>query len=331
MNHHFQTRNGVVRICDDGHLQQRVSRRTDIFPTLLMGLVAFLGSQNIDRAEAATPAVSGQWGRDMLFFEPPSSGPGPVLKAKRQGNRSFAPDLPCCGIVQTWFGDPNNPVLKPEAASAVRKFGELSLQGTVLPDLHSMCRPEPPPFVLALQYGVLVIQQMDEVKFIYLLNNTIRRVRMHSLHPGNLTPSWTGDSIGHYDGDTLVVDTVGITTAPFSTVDAFGTPHGPNMHVIERYHLIDGRTAAEQQARHGAKFTSAPAFARGLIDSDTNLPGLQVEFTVEDPSTFTMPWSGHVTYRGVLGIWPEAVCAENPYAYYSGATTAVPHAEVPDF
>ena len=301
------------------------------FRMLLPWFVAISGFANLTCAEAAVPAISGQWGRDMLFFEPPASGPGPVVKAQRERNGVPAPEVPCCGIVQSWFGDPNNPILRPEAANAVRRFTELSLQGTVLPDLHSTCRPEPPPYVLALQYGVLVIQQKDEVKLIYLLNNTVRRVRMNASHPANLTPGWTGDSVGHYEGDTLVVDTVGIRTAPFSTVDAFGTPHGQNLHVVERYRLIDGRVAAKEQSRNGAKFTPAPAFARGLIDPDTDRPGLQVEFTVEDSTAFTMPWSGRVTYRSVLGVWPEAVCAENPYALYLGQTTSVPVAQFPDF
>lgn len=46
---------------------------------------------------------------------------------------------------------------------------------------------------------------------------------------------------------------------------------------------------------------------------------------------FTVPWSGRVTYRNVLGVWPEAICAEYPYAYYSGAATIVPEAKIPDF
>jgi hypothetical protein len=301
------------------------------FRTLLGWFVAIAGLADITRAEAGVPAISGQWGRDMLFFEPPASGPGPVVKAQRQRNGALAPELPCCGIVQSWFGEPNNPILRPETANAVRRFTELSLQGTVLPDLHSTCRPEPPPYVLALHYGVLVIQQKDEVKFIYLLNNTVRRVRMNASHPRNLTPSWAGDSVGHYEGDALVVDTVGIRTAPFSTVDPFGTPHGQNLHVVERYRLIDGHSAAKEQSRNGAKFTPAPAFARGLIDPDTTRPGLQVEFTVEDPMAFTIPWSGRVTYRSVLGAWPEAVCAENPYAYYSDKATTVPEAQISDF
>jgi hypothetical protein len=284
-----------------------------------------------ETAHADVHALSGQWGRDMLFFEPPASGAGPVMRAVRKPDGTFSPAVPCCGIVQSWFGDPDNPILKPNAKAAVRRNSELSLQGTVLPDLHTLCRPEPPPFVLGLHYGVLILQQKNELQLLYLLYNTVRRVRMNVPHRKDVTPSWTGDSVGHYDGDTLVVDTVGIKAAPFSTVDGFGTPHSEALHVIERYHLIDGGAAARSQDENGGKPTPTPTFGRGIIDPDTSKPGLQVDFTVEDPNVFTAPWSGRITYRRVTGVWPEAVCQENPHEYYSGRDAAIPEATKPDF
>jgi len=56
-------------------------------------------------------------------------------------------------------------------------------------------------------------------------------------------------------------------------------------------------------------------YGRGTIDPDTAKKGLQVEFTVEDPGVFTTPWSGRVTYRRVIGDWPEAICAEHPAVF----------------
>src|SRR5438132_2781929 len=96
------------------------------------------------------PDLSGQWGRDMLFFEPPPSGPGPVVNSVRKADGTMVPLDACCGIVNPWAGDHANPILKPETAEAVRKFGTLALSGTVAPELHNTCWPEPPPFVLSL-------------------------------------------------------------------------------------------------------------------------------------------------------------------------------------
>jgi hypothetical protein len=55
-------------------------------------------------------------------------------------------------------------------------------------------------------------------------------VRLHAAHPANLQPSWYGDSVGHWEGDTLVVDTVGLNDRTW--VDGFGTPHTDKIHVV---------------------------------------------------------------------------------------------------
>jgi len=272
---------------------------------------------------------SGQWGRDFLHFEPPASGPGPIVNSIRKADGTIVARDPCCAGGGMWLGDYTNPILKPEAAEAVKKYGDLAVGGKVAPDLHNSCWPEPPPFVMTLQFGVLIVQLRDEVTLIYLLHNTIRHVPLNASHPDNLTPSWQGHSVGWYEGDTLVIDTVGIKVAPFSTIDAFGTPHSKALHVVERYRLIDGEAAAEAQRKHGDPNMRGLVYGRGTIDPDTAKKGLQVEFTVEDPGVFTMPWSGRVTYRRVIGDWPEAICAENPH--FSGTDAAVPTAHAPDF
>ena len=63
---------------------------------------------------------------------------------------------------------------------------------------------------------------------------------MNQPHPAHVTPSWFGDSVGHYEGDTLVVDTIGIRTdRPYAMVDHYGTPYTEALHVVERYRLLD--------------------------------------------------------------------------------------------
>jgi hypothetical protein len=136
----------------------------------------------------------------------------------------------------------------------------------------------------------------------------------------------------------LVIDTIGEKVGPLSMVDRFGTPFSTALHVIERYRLIDGAMARNLQRKHESTFFgpegSSPLtneYGRGDIDPDTMKPGLQVEITVDDPATFTTPWSGFVTYRHVLGEWPEAVCAENTQGSGSSWIVLVPRADKPDF
>src|ERR1700730_15607019 len=67
-------------------------------------------------------------------------------------------------------------------------------------------------------------------------------------------PSWQGESVGHYEGDTLVVDTNGQKVGPLSMIDRFGTPFSAALHVIERYRLIDGATARDLQLKHESAY-----------------------------------------------------------------------------
>jgi len=297
---------------------------------------AFVSSAWSAETLADLPDLSGSWGRSMLFFEPPASGPGPILNLVRKPDGSVVPADPCCTIVREWRGDSTSPILKPEAAEAVRKFAERSLSGGVTSDLHSNCFAEPPPYAMSVQFAVNILQQKNEIILIYLLHNTVRHVRLNASHPEKVTPSWQGDSVGWYDGDTLVVDTIGIKADPPSTVDAFGTPHTEALHVVERYRLIDGNIAAETQWKYGAPRIAREngGYGQGSIDQDTAKKGLQVAFTVEDAGVFTKPWSGTVTYRPLIpnpaiGHWPETICAEHPQ--FLGGNGSIPHADKPDF
>jgi hypothetical protein len=132
-----------------------------------------------------------------------------------------------------------------------------------------------------------------------------------------------------------VIDTIGIKPqGPLAVIDRYGTPFSDELHVVERYRLIDGAEAAEAMRRHRRTFTADPAQVRFDIygaefDWDTSRQGLQVEVTVEDPKIFTQPWKGLVTYRPQTR-WPEMVCAEN-LRESTGPDRDVPVANAPDF
>jgi hypothetical protein len=101
--------------------------------------------------------------------------------------------------------------------------------------------------------GMQMILEADRVTILYVYDHEVRRVRMNAPHPAQVTPSWFGDSVGHYEGDTLVIDTVGIKIGPFAMVDWYGTPHTAALHVVERYRLIDeeGRKGSRTTQCHG--------------------------------------------------------------------------------
>jgi hypothetical protein len=259
---------------------------------------------------------------------PPSSGPGPILSKLRRPDGT---------TIFSAIGDYTNPILLPQAAAIVEKSGARELSGIANPNPHNQCWPEPTPFILGIQMGMQLIQHKDEVILLYVSNNQVRRVLMNAPHSTHLTPTWQGESVGHYEGDTLVIDTIGQKVGPLSMTDRYGTPFSGALHLIERYRLIDGAIARDLQRKHEATYGASGSspfkneYGRGDIDSDPTKPGLQVEITVDDPGVFTTPWSAVITYRRVLGTLPEAVCAENMQGAGTAWVVLVPKAEKPAF
>jgi hypothetical protein len=289
---------------------------------------------------AAIPDFSGIWGDPYLFgIEPPLSGPGPVVNKSRRRQLFDADGLPLqatnAPLVSDPFqmvGDYANPVLKPQAAEEVKKHGEISLRGVAYPTPSNQCWPGGVPYVF-WNYGMQMLQQPHKITILYEEDHEVRHIRMNQPHPADVTPSWYGDSVGRYEGDTLVIDTVGIKVGPFAMVDMYGTPHTKALHVVERYRLLDYEAAKEAQERGGKKnFRLPPRIEEGWApDPNYKGKGLQLEFTVEDEGVFTTPWSATKTYRRVLREWPENDCAENTRSSYPGKDTAAPRADKPDF
>ena len=196
-------------------------------------------------------------------------------------------------------GDYTNPILKPEAADIVKRYGEISLAGVTYGNPANQCWPEPVPFIYK-NFGMMMLQEPDQITFLYDEGPDVRRVRMNGSHPSKVTPSWYGDSVGHYEGDTLVIDTVGQKRdRPFAMLDLYGTPYTEKLHVVERYRLIDYEAAQEGLARDAKENQRVP----GDLDPKYRGKFLQVMFTVEDEGVFTTPWSATITYRPAPTPW----------------------------
>jgi len=272
------------------------------------------------RSEGATiPDFSGLWWHPSLpGFEPMASGPTSVVNKSRRNGVSNYDQL---------VGDYTNPILQPWAADVVKKKGELSLAGTTYPNPANQCWPEPVPFIYK-NFATIILQRPDHITILYEQDHEVRQVRMNAQHPKNLKPSWYGDSVGHYEGDTLVVDTVAQKSGPFAMVDLYGTPYTKDMHIIERYRLLDYADAKDGLDRDTKENQHA-----GNDNINRNYRGkhLQVTFTVEDKGAFTTPWTATITYGRGSANWPETVCAENTHEYYNNKDSDVPTAKRPDF
>jgi len=234
------------------------------------------------------------------------------------------------GNTSQFVGDYANPILKPNAVEVVKKHGEISLSGVTYPTPANQCWPQPVPYIF-WNIGIQMLQQPTKVTFLYFFDHEVRHVHLNQSHPANVTPSFYGDSVGHYEGDTLVIDTVGIKPdRPFAMVDVYGTPYSKALHVVERYRLLDYE-AAKAALERDKENLRIPRNDSGLsVDEEYKGKGLQLQFTVEDEGVFTMPWSATMTYRRAMGKWPEYVCPENRYGYYAGKG-AIPFSDRPDF
>jgi hypothetical protein len=303
---------------DHVEVTMRVPRWSLILPVVLMAAPG-----QAENAKPTIPDFSGIWAH-MTWpdFEPPATGPGPIANRSR---RDGIPDI------FELVGDYASPILKPGAAEIVRQHGDISRTGTYYPTPSNQCWPGGVPFVL-FNIGMQMLQEPDKITILYSNDHEVRRVRLNEPHPTNVTPSWYGDSVGHYEGDTLVVDTVGVGIGPFAMMDMYGTPHSPALHIVERYRLLDYEAAkeAEERGQKGlSRYGRDPGLAR---NPNYKGKGLQLEFTVEDEGVLTQPWSASISYRRPLGDWPEMACAESDAGHFGGEKApAMPTAEKPDF
>jgi hypothetical protein len=197
------------------------------------------------------------------------------------------------------IADLSNPNLKPWVKERMKRDIDEILAGkksAFTP--QSSCVPAGVPFFMG--YGgpdpIIFLQTPRQVWMLWSEDNQVRRVFMDVPHATSLKPSWYGESVGHYEGDTLVVDTIGMNDKTF--VDVYRTPHTEKLHVVERWRMIDGGK------------------------------GMQAIFTVDDPDAFYEPWTAMRRYRRVQQRFYEKICPENNTHLFD---YHMPVADKPDF
>src|SRR4051794_35643470 len=202
----------------------------------------------------------------------PPSGPGPVTNDPRYPYVDNG-EARRRGIQPTYrVADLSNPILQPWAKEQMKKANDEVLAGKVPFRPRERCYPAGVPgfVVYTLVEPFYFLQTPKQVTIINTGGNEVRRVYLNVPHSKNPKPSWYGESVGHYEnGDTLVVDTIGLSTKTF--VDNYRTPHTDKLRVVERFKL----------------------------SGDGN--GIEVLITIEDPGAFTTPWSAIYRFRKIEG------------------------------
>ena len=271
------------------------------------------------QSPASVPDFSGVWRHGSLpWLIPPASGPGPVTNRSRRKDNGQSD-------YGSLVGDYTNPILQPWAAEVVKKKGELSLAGIVYPNPGNQCWPEPVPFLFK-HMAMQMLQLPDRIVMLFSEDHEIRIARLNDSHLAQAKPSWHGDAVGHYEGDTLVIDTVGVRTDhPYGMIDLFGTPYTEKLHVVERYRLLD-YDQAKGDLERGAKENWRPAGPVKVNEYKDKY--LQVHFMIEDAGAFARSWTATMIYLRDRGEWPEVACAENRFGFEHAD---VPNAAKPDF
>ena len=239
----------------------------------------------------------------------PGGGPGPVMSDKAhpyRPNGGFEGLAP--GGATFRIADLSNPILKPSAIESMRKANELAAAGKQAYEARASCHPGGVPgyLVMGRVNPMYIVQGKRTVVLINEGGPEVRHIYLDVPHTAHPKISPYGESIGHYEGDALVVDTIGLSADTY--IDNYRTPHTTQEHVIERYRLING----------GA--------------------GLQVDIRVEDPGTFNMAWSARQVYRkgqpleSLNGQLLEAICSENNPNFLDPASVSpIPVAGTADF
>ena len=187
------------------------------------------------------------------------------------------------GEVGLWFGDFGGGRGTGEMPFQAWSRGVFEYRRVNELEPHARCKVSGVVREFQTPYGVDIVD-IPETKVIYLMDvggpHTVRTIYLDGReHPKDFVPTGYGHSVGRWEGDTLIVDTVGFSEKFW--LDRAGSPHTEKMRVTE-------------------KFTR------------TNMTTMQYEYTVDDPYTYTAPWSrvATITFRPGQELF-EYICQDN--------------------
>jgi len=141
------------------------------------------------------------------------------------------------------------------------------------------CFPPGAPRIYFHPFPMEIIQTPGRVMMVFEYDHFLRQIYTDGReHRTDLSPSWMGDATGHWEGDTLVVETVNFNDKTW--IDRRGVPHSEELRVIERIRRVDENS-------------------------------LVIDITIEDPIAFTETWTGRREYRAVDWDVEEFICMDN--------------------
>lgn len=212
----------------------------------------------LDRGTGAF-RIDGEW-RTSIITDP-SSGRRPPMTAEATQRAKERKKLSHPNTGSAWWieegiepGPYDDPEMRPLEERCLIGFGSTG---------------GPPMLPVSYNNVKRIVQTEDHIMILTEMVHDVRIIRINAEHAPADVRHWFGDSVGRWEGDTLVVDTTNFNDTP-ALADA-----SRHLHVVERFTRLDGNS-------------------------------LRYQFTVEDPTVWTRPWSGEY-------IWPAS--NERPYEY----------------
>src|SRR5580658_1017130 len=215
------------------------------------------------------------------------AGPAPHLPDGRPdfgGNGAWFPGFNGNLAETTWKGvkSADKHVDVPFLPGTLKTYNE-RVENRSKDDPEARCLPVGVPRFMFDPYPFQIIQTNNQVLFVFEGDNYLWRIvniqPAGSAHPKNLKPTWLGDAVGHYEGDTLVVDVTGFNGLAW--LDQAGHATSDKLHLTERYTRTDSLT-------------------------------LKYEVTIEDPGAYSKPWTATNTVRWRPGLeLMENICQED--------------------
>jgi len=253
------------------------------------------GTQEVGQGASAAPAAGGapRGGRGAAAAAPakptPRKADGKPVLGTATGEAALW--LPAGGggerFVNPDTADPSPDKLRISEVPMLpwtRALLEYRLENQLEP--HTRCKPSGGPRQFLTPYGVEIVE-MPDLKQIIIMDlggpHTYRAIYMDGRpHPANFQPTYYGHSTGRWEGDTLVIDTVGFNEKFW--IDRQGTPHTEKLHMTEKLTRTDYNT-------------------------------MKYEVTIDDPGAYTKPWTSGFNFRWTANSELfEYVCQDNNYA-----------------
>ena len=212
----------------------------------------------------------------MLAFSSASRG-------QEFGHSGTAPDI--SGV---WQVTKYQPKMFPNGGAPLTPWGEAKFKAAnpETNDPNLGCLPTGVPRLMFVPLPLEIVQTPTRVVIIHEGVQALREIYLNREHAKDLDPTYSGDSVGKWEGETLVLDTIGFNDKTW--IDQVGHPHSDQLHLTERIH----RTAPDM---------------------------LQIDFTFDDPKAYTHPWTGTKQFK-LRPDWQisEYVCEENNKYTYQG-------------